>query len=259
MSDTTDAIQLRDIAVSFGGVKALDGVSMDIPKGTVTGLIGPNGSGKSTMVNVVTGMVRTTAGTGTIGGEALLSRAAHRRANLGIARTFQTPRVKSLSTVRDNILVGAYSQGRSRLAGAILTTPRSRAEERAAWELTEELIERFRLREFADKRAGDVPVWALRSVEIARALMMRPQYLLLDEPAAGTDDEAKELLVSTARELAAQGLGVLLIEHHFHLVAEVCSHVIVLNKGQLLARGTPADVTSDPLVIDTYLGIGAAS
>jgi ABC-type branched-subunit amino acid transport system ATPase component len=253
--ETTDrAIRATGVSVRFGGVKALTEVSLSIPAGRVTGLIGPNGSGKSTMVNVITGMVRPTAGQVTLDGTDVLRSGASSRPRHGLVRTFQTPRVKGASTVLDNVLIGSYAKERTGMPGAIFGSPRSRREKSAAREHAEQLIERFGLQAFAGRPAAEAPIWALRAMEIARALMADPRYLLLDEPAAGTDDEAKARLITTVKELGTAGIGVLMIEHHFNLVVEVCDDVVVLNKGELLATGTPAEVTAHPEVMSVYLG-----
>jgi ABC-type branched-subunit amino acid transport system ATPase component len=251
---TEQAIRASSVSVRFGGVKALTDVSLTIPAGRVTGLIGPNGSGKSTMVNVITGMVRPTAGQVTLDGTDVLSSGASARPRHGLVRTFQTPRVKGASSVLDNVLIGSYAKEHTGIPGAIFGSPRSRREKRAAREHADQLIERFGLQAFAMRPAAAAPIWALRSMEIARALMADPRYLLLDEPAAGTDDEAKARLMATVKELGSAGIGVLMIEHHFNLVVEVCDDVVVLNKGQLLATGTPAEITTHPEVMSVYLG-----
>lgn len=248
------SIDISEVSVRFGGLRALSDVTMSIPSGQVTALIGPNGAGKSTLVNCISGLVRPTHGRIEVNGVATGGAPAHERAAHGIVRTFQTPRVELDRTLAENVLIGSWSTTRSGMLATLLRTPRMRRREAEARERAEEVLRQFGLWEARDKQAAGVSVWMLRLLEVARAVAMRPRYLLLDEPAAGIDDTAQELLGRTVRALAAAGIGVLLIEHHFGFVREVSDSVIVLAQGQVLMQGNAAEVASDQLIIDTYLG-----
>lgn len=252
------AIVVEDVDVWFGGLHALDQVSMTIPRGKVTGLIGPNGAGKSTLVNAVTGHVTPSGGKVLIDGQVVNRESVHRRAKRGVARTFQTPRLMPQGTVLDNLVIGAYATSRSGLPGCLIGTPRSAREERAAHDKAAELLDRFDLARYARSRAEETPLWALRLAEVARALMSDPSYVLLDEPAAGTDEAAHDLIETAVLELARNGIGVLLIEHHFAFVQRTSDHVVVLHDGALLVEGKPAAIAADPLVMETYLGKAAS-
>ncbi|MGK5114648.1 ABC transporter ATP-binding protein [Geodermatophilus sp. CPCC 205506] len=252
------SIEVQGVSVRFGGLHALTDVTMSVPEGQVTALIGPNGAGKSTLVNCITGHVQPTTGRITVDGTAEERVPAHRRAAGGIARTFQTPRVELDRTLGENVLVGAWSTTGSGLLATLLRTPAMRRREVQARERTEQVLRQFGLEDARHRRAADVPVWMLRLLEVGRAVAMGPRYVLLDEPAAGVDDAAQELLARTVRSLADDGIGVLLIEHHFGFVREVSDSVTVLAQGRLLMQGSAAEVAADQTIIDTYLGkVGA--
>jgi branched-chain amino acid transport system ATP-binding protein len=252
------SIDITGLSVRFGGLRALTDVTVSIPAGQVTALIGPNGAGKSTLVNCISGHVRPTEGTIVVDGESAAHSAAHDRAAHGIVRTFQTPRVELDRTLAENVLVGSCATTGSSMLATLLRTPGFRRREDEARDRTETVLRQFDLWEARATRARDAPVWMLRLLEVARAVAMRPRYLLLDEPAAGVDGHAQDLLGCTVRTLAEQGIGVLLIEHHFGFVREVSDSVVVLAQGQVLMRGSAAEVASDQLIIDTYLGKVAA-
>jgi ABC-type branched-subunit amino acid transport system ATPase component len=252
------SIDVSDLSVQFGGLRALSNVTVSVPAGEVTALIGPNGAGKSTLVNCVSGHVRPTSGRIAVDGVDVSRTPAHARAAHGIVRTFQTPRVELDRTLAENVLIGCWSTTGSGVLATLLRTPAMRRREAEAQERTESVLRQFDLWEARRTRAADAPIWMLRLLEVARAVAMRPKYLLLDEPAAGVDGHAQELLGQTVRALAAEGIGVLLIEHHFGFVRKVSDSVVVLAQGQVLLHGSAAEVASDQLIIDTYLGKVAA-
>ena len=237
-------LRVSDIAVRFGGVHALQGVSLDFQPGAVTGLIGPNGAGKTTMFNVMTGLQRATAGTVLLEDTDITSASPQARARLGLARTYQRVELFGTLTARENVLVAAEVQrgwSRSRTAA----TPRA---------IADELIERTGLAEVADVPADVLPTGMARLVELARALASRPRVLLLDEPSSGLSVTESRALGDLLVELAGEGIAVLLVEHDMDLVMRVCGYLHVLDFGEAIAGGTPAEIRSDPRVQQAYLG-----
>ena len=234
-------LALHDVGVRYGGVDALQGVSLEVEPGRVLGLIGPNGAGKTTLVNATTGLAPLAAGTIDLNGTRIDGQPPHRIARAGIARTYQNIRLFGALDVRTNLAAGAYAQpGRLSNEAALA------------------LLERAGIAHAAlDTLASALPYGDQRRLEIARALASRPAILMLDEPAAGMNPTETARLVETIRALAAGGIGILLIEHDMTLVRAVCDHVVVLNFGEVLARGTPAEIARDPAVVEAYLGTSA--
>ncbi|MGY4572255.1 ATP-binding cassette domain-containing protein [Bradyrhizobium pachyrhizi] len=247
-------LQLRGIALSFGNVKAIDGLDLDIAPGAIHGLIGPNGSGKTTTLNVISGYYAAKAGTMTLGGEVLAAGQPVKRAACGIARTFQTPRVIGEASVLENVMIGGSIEGRANFVEAMLALPRNGADERLLAAKAHALLGVVGLEALADIRADRLQHSELRFIEIARALMLDPDFLLLDEPAAGLSNDEIERLASLIKAVCGRGTGVLLVEHHADLIFDICHQVTVLNLGRTLAAGTPAEIRVHKEVVSAYLG-----
>jgi branched-chain amino acid transport system ATP-binding protein len=242
-SEGVALLEVEQVSVSFGGVRALQRVDLDVAAGQAAGLIGPNGAGKTTLFNAICGLQAIEGGRIRLAGRDIVGVAAHKRARLGIARTFQRLEVFGSMSVRDNIRVAA--DVRRRWAGKDGTPPAER---------TEELLDRVGLRAVAGERVEALPTGLARLVEVGRALASEPTVLLLDEPSSGLDEDETDGLAELLEELTGDGLAVLLVEHDVELVMRVCGTVHVLDFGRVIAAGTPAEVQSDPQVQAAYLG-----
>ena len=250
-------LHLDDVQRHFGGVRAVDGVSLDVEQGSIQGLIGPNGAGKTTLVNVITGYVRFQSGRAWLESDELTGLPAHRIASLGIARTFQNIRLfKDLSAI-ENVLIGMHTRRRDDTLAQLATLPWFRATERKRIKDASALLETVGLpQSVADRHAATLPYGDQRRLEIARALALKPRLLILDEPAAGMNPSEKQGIRELIERLNAGGLTILLIDHDMRLVMGVCKRVAVLNFGKKIADGTPDEVSTDSSVIKAYLGTG---
>jgi branched-chain amino acid transport system ATP-binding protein len=235
-------LDVAGVEVRFGGVVALRGVDLTVEPESVTGLIGPNGAGKTTLFNVVTGLQKAQSGRIRLDGQDISSLPPHRRARLGIARTFQRLEVFGSLTVRENILVAAEIRRRWARDGS---NPRK---------VADEVIAQVGLSPVSRVRCDTLPTGMARLVEVGRALATRPSVLLLDEPSSGLDEQETDELGALLGRLAAQGVAVLLVEHDVELVMSVCRRIHVLDFGRILAVGTPAEIQADPDVRAAYLG-----
>ncbi len=247
-------LALRGVALSFGNVRAIDGLDLDVAPGQIHGLIGPNGSGKTTTLNVISGYYAAKAGTMTLGDDTLPPGLPVLRAAQGIARTFQTPRVIGEASVLENVMIGGSIEGRASFIEALLALPRNRQDERTLAAKARALLGVVGLEGLAEVRADRLQHSELRFIEIARALMLDPDFLLLDEPAAGLSNDEIARLAELIKAISARGVGVLLVEHHADLIFDICHYVTVLNLGRTLAAGTPADIRVHKEVVSAYLG-----
>ena len=243
-------IDLTDIAVSFGGIRALQGVSLNCARGELLGIIGPNGSGKTTLLNVVSGVYKPSAGSGTLLGRSLtaLWGSPHKLARAGVARTFQTIRLVDAHSVSDNVMIGLHGlgEGNDRSVGASATNSRSAEVAR--------LLREHGLEHLADVRAGELSYGVRRRVEIARAVASRPKLLLLDEPTAGMDPQERAEVFNRIAALLAQGIAIIVVEHDVAMMGQYCDRLVVLDFGLVIAEGEPASVLQQEAVIKAYVG-----
>jgi branched-chain amino acid transport system ATP-binding protein len=250
-----DVLGVQALTCRFGGVIAVNEVSFDVRRGEVFGLIGPNGAGKTTLFNLVTGLTTPTGGRLRYEGRDITGLPPHRIAALGIARTFQNVRLFGELSARQNVMIARHVRTRSGLVSGVLGLPFARAEERVTRRRAMDLLELVGLADRPDERARNFSYGDQRRLEIARALALEPQLLLLDEPAAGMNTGEKRSLSELIRGVRARlDLTILLIEHHVPLVMDLCDRIAVLNFGLLIALGPPAAVQKNSAVIEAYLG-----
>ncbi|SFP98145.1 branched-chain amino acid transport system ATP-binding protein [Geopseudomonas sagittaria] len=248
-------LEVRDLSMRFGGLLAVNGVSLDVQTKQVVSMIGPNGAGKTTVFNCLTGFYQPTGGSITLKGEAIHGLPGHRIARKGVVRTFQNVRLFKDMTAVENLLVAQHRHLNTNFLGGLLKTPAFRRSEQDAMEFAAHWLDRVDLLEVANRPAGTLAYGQQRRLEIARCMMTRPQLLMLDEPAAGLNPrETEELkqLIGVLRD--EHGVTVLLIEHDMHLVMSISDHIYVINQGTPLADGTPEQIRSNPDVIKAYLG-----
>jgi branched-chain amino acid transport system ATP-binding protein len=248
-------LAITDLSHSFGGLRALNDFSLEIYPGELVGLIGPNGAGKTTVFNLITGVFRLSAGRIAFRGEDISDWRSHRITAAGIARTFQNIRLFKELSVLDNIRLGAFAQHRYSLLDALGRSRRFNAAEQHVTRQAFELLERFQLTHYAHTPARHLPYGEQRRLEMARALISRPQLLLLDEPAAGMNQSETGDLIRRIRQLQEDfALTILLIEHQMRVVVNLCQRLTVLDFGETIAKGSPQEIQRHPAVLEAYLG-----
>ncbi len=253
---STVALGLYNVCKSFGGLKASNNINIEVLEHEIYGIIGPNGAGKTTLFNLITGVIAPTSGTIRIYDKDITNLAPDKICGVGIARTFQNIRLFNAVSVLENLMIACQQTIHYSALDGCLRTPRFRREEKAAQEKCMAILEKFNLLQYKDVAAGKLPYGSQRRVEIMRAIMTNPRVVLLDEPAAGMNEEETATLAEMIRMLQKEyNLTIVVIDHHMDLIMEICDRLTVINFGEQLMTGTPEQAQSDQKVIDAYLGV----
>jgi len=248
-------LEVKDLSVQFGGLRAVDSVSFNVRAAEIVGLIGPNGAGKTTTFNCISGVIVPTAGEIRISGQTVTPFAPERACALGVLRTFQNVRLFGELSLRENIMMGAYRAGTCGMVPAMLRLAKHRRLERLAAERADYWIDRLALTEYANSAATSLPLGLQRVAEVARAMAATPTIVLLDEPGAGLNKVEKQSLSDVLRSIAAETkCALLVVDHDMDLVMGLVERVVVLDFGKRIAEGTPSEVARDPAVVEAYLG-----
>ena len=250
-------LEVRDVSVRFGGLTALDTVSLTVAPREVVGVIGPNGAGKTTLLNVLCGFIRPDEGQVLIDGRAYHNLRPHRLAGLGIARTMQGVGLFERLTVIENVMIGASCRATAGFWSALLGLPRSDRDERRLRQEAAQVLDRVRASEVADALPGELPYGMRKRVALARALAARPKLLLLDEPAQLSQFVLGQAAGGLIRELTGE-MSLVIVEHHMDLMMSVCDSLVVLDFGKVISRGSPQEIQADPAVTAAYLGVSGA-
>jgi len=249
-----ELLHVDSLEKSFGGIRALQGLTFGVPAGAIKAVIGPNGAGKTTLFNLVTGILLPTRGTISLNGKTITGRRPQMIARLGVSRTFQNVLIFGRMTVLENVMVGRHMRSRASLLSAGLRLPWMRREEQEIRARATERLDFVGLADRAKERAGNLPLGEQKLLEVARALATEPKILLLDEPAGGLNTRETERLAELIRRIRGQGITVVLVEHDMNLVMDVSDDIVVISFGQKIAEGKPREIKKHPAVIEAYLG-----